>query len=220
LLGLLIDFIGIMRLERKHTMHRVLRLRPSPGLAAATLALLLAFGGAAWAAAGSSGGTVIHACAAKHGVRTLTLAEHGHKCPQGDASISWNQQGQPGPAGEGGLNGPQGLTGAEGKEGKAGAAGKNGTNGVTGYQVVTKAAEVSVAASETKTVTATAACPTGKVLFGGGTDSSAGFVTNSGPVLSGSTPPKNEWQSAVSYHNETANPVTVTVTAVAYCGAE
>ncbi|MGE4427606.1 MAG: hypothetical protein AB7G37_14235 [Solirubrobacteraceae bacterium] len=70
--------------------------------------------------------------------------------------------GAPGPAGP---QGPQGEKGDKGEKGDPGAPGANGTNGVSGYQLVTGPA-VNVAAGDS--AQATAACPAGKRVLGGG----------------------------------------------------
>jgi hypothetical protein len=83
---------------------------------AATLAILLAAGGAAWAA--SSSGRTIHACFKSHG-GALRIAAH---CKHGERALSWNQIGP---------RGVRGLTGIKGAAGAKGAAGKTGL-GLTG----------------------------------------------------------------------------------------
>src|ERR1700739_3380219 len=122
------------RSERNRTMQRLLRPRRTPGLVVALLALLLASGGAAWAAErptrASGGGHVIHACVQPYqpgdAAHELSLPAAGHGCPKGDTPISWNEKGQRGAQGSAG---PRGKTGATGAQGPAGGAGANATAG-------------------------------------------------------------------------------------------
>jgi len=118
-------------------MHRLLRLRPS-GLAAASVALLLAAGGVAWAGTTSSrkgGSHVIHACVqpAQGGdtAREISLPSRGESCPKGDIPISWNERGRPGRRG---AKGAAGAMGASGPQGTPGAQGTTGARGETGPQ--------------------------------------------------------------------------------------
>ncbi len=124
-------------------MQRLLRLRPSPGLLVALLALVLASGGAAWAGTNvtgsSKGAHKIHACiqpaAAGDTARELSLPTHGTTCPNGDVPISWNEKGRPGAKGARGAVGAQGKTGAvgaPGAQGPVGAIGPKGARGETG----------------------------------------------------------------------------------------
>jgi hypothetical protein len=87
---------------------------------AATIAVFLAAGGAAWAAAGTS--STIHACAKKHG-GALRLATH---CRRSESAVSWSKVG---PAGRRGPAGPAGKTGAAGALGTSGARGATGATG-------------------------------------------------------------------------------------------
>jgi hypothetical protein len=81
---------------------------------AASLAVFLAAGGAAWAAKGSSG--TIHACYAKRG-GALRIASH---CRPTEKTLGWNQVG---------ATGARGGTGATGGMGAAGSAGGPGPTG-------------------------------------------------------------------------------------------
>jgi hypothetical protein len=87
---------------------------------AATIAVFLAAGGAAWAAAGTS--STIHACAKKHG-GALRLATH---CRRSESAVSWSKVG---PTGRRGPAGPAGKTGAAGALGTSGARGATGATG-------------------------------------------------------------------------------------------
>jgi hypothetical protein len=94
-----------MRIIRQHLTYTKL---------AATLALFLAAGGAAWAA--SSSPKTIHACFKTRG-GSLRVAAH---CKRGERSLNWNQVG------------PQGLKGAKGASGSKGARGSTGLQGLAG----------------------------------------------------------------------------------------
>jgi hypothetical protein len=77
------------------------RLRPRLTYAnvAATLALVLAMGGGAYAAVGSipGPGGVIHGCYQKQG-GNLRLVRAGKRCSDNENPIAFNQQGTPGPS--------------------------------------------------------------------------------------------------------------------------
>src|SRR2546423_8946438 len=80
-------------------MPRLPRPRLTYANVVATLCLVLALGGGAWAA---SGGFVrangkIHGCVSSNG--QLTVLKTGKQCKQGLTAISWNQTGPPGPPG-------------------------------------------------------------------------------------------------------------------------
>jgi hypothetical protein len=136
--------------ERKSNMHRVLSLRPGPGLLVAFVALVLALGGVAVAKGGGSGSNgashVIQACVqpAQPGVegRELSLPIEG-KCPQGDIPIALSEQGpkgERGPRGQRGAKGVTGRTGPVGQTGSVGLTGASGEKGATGAQGETGAA--------------------------------------------------------------------------------
>lgn len=99
-------------------MERIRR-RISYANVAATMALVLAVSGGAYAATGgfSSGGT-LHACVNEEGV--IRLIKPGKKCKRGQTAVSWNQTG---PAGAPGATGAMGAAGAPGTPGAKGAAG-------------------------------------------------------------------------------------------------
>src|SRR3954453_13990439 len=72
---------------------------------AATAALVLAAGGAAWAAIPDGAGT-IHGCYAGSS-GALSVIDEGKSCPQGSSALNWNQTGPQGPAGPPGQPGPK-----------------------------------------------------------------------------------------------------------------
>src|ERR1700730_2492200 len=84
---------------------------------AATVAVFLAAGAAAWASTGSS--STIHACYKRHGgARRISS-----RCKHGEKAIRWNQLGPAGPRGASGKTGATGKSGAQGREGKQGSPG-------------------------------------------------------------------------------------------------
>jgi hypothetical protein len=103
--------------------------------------------------------------------------ETGAVGPQGPVGPA-GPQGEQGPQGSQGLQGPQGaqgVPGTPGAPGLPGAQGSKGEPGTTGYeivQVVSPAAPVTL--SGFATLTATATCPVGKSVIGGGYESLAG----------------------------------------------
>src|SRR5436309_13652161 len=114
-------------------MRRVLSsLKPSPAMAVALAALIVASTG--WAIAATSKSSVIRACANKR-TGALRLAS---KCRRKERSIFWNQTG---PAG---LQGPRGAKGATGATGATGAPGIKGTNGINGTNGLNGATNVTV----------------------------------------------------------------------------
>jgi hypothetical protein len=104
-------------------MKTFLKARSAPATVLAMLAVILATGGGAYAAAGSAG--VISACV-RHQSGTVYRAPH---CARHDQKLSWNATG---PQGPGGTTGAAGRAGATGLAGATGATGHNGATGSTG----------------------------------------------------------------------------------------
>jgi hypothetical protein len=98
---------------------------------AATAAVLLTVGAAAWASAASS--PTIHGCYKRHG-GALRIAG---RCSHGEKRISWNQFGPAGAKGPKGATGKTGATGATGKTGPQGPEGKPGSPGVRAFATIT-----------------------------------------------------------------------------------
>jgi hypothetical protein len=103
-----------MRLGR----FRPIRLRRSPALIVAVLALCISLGGVAWATIPDSSG-VIHGCyIPRVGVLRVidTEANPAEKCVTklGEVPLNWNQTG---PQGQKGDTGPQGPAGPQGPQG-------------------------------------------------------------------------------------------------------
>lgn len=106
---------------------------PSPALLVSILALILALGGAAWAAIPDSAG-VFHGCVNDR-TRALRVIDPSLKGTAGrcfkhgqrkETAVSWSQTGPQGPAGSAGQQGPQGPAGAAGQQGPQGPAGPAG----------------------------------------------------------------------------------------------
>jgi len=94
-------------------------------------------------------------------------------CRPEETGVQWNQQGPLGPAGPPGAQGPagpEGPAGPQGPHGVQGPAGPQGpTGGFAGRVVVSSAFTVPQSTAEF-TYVATAICPVGKVVLGGGYD--------------------------------------------------
>jgi hypothetical protein len=100
----------------------------------------------------------ISGCYSNHS-GALRVVASGELCRQDETAISWNRQGPPGPVGRQGEQGPIGPQGLEGPEGPAG--------GLAGREVVSLGFTVPQSTFEF-TYVATAECPAGKVVLGGG----------------------------------------------------
>jgi hypothetical protein len=139
-----------------------------------TLALVLALGGGALAAASSNPGSdgVIHGCyQPKKG--NLRVIASGKACLRRERAVSWNQRG------------PQGVQGLRGLGGTDGANGTNGTNGIDAATnaVVRTAAPATVPAGSFGNATAT--CNPGERPIAGGVNLSAGTATITDDTVQG-----------------------------------
>jgi len=101
--------------------------KPTPAMAVALAALLVATAGGL-AVAATSSTPVIRACANKK-TGALRLAS---KCRRDERIVVWNQSGQQGPAGTAGVGGASGAKGAQGPQGGQGPEGPEGLEGVPG----------------------------------------------------------------------------------------
>ena len=155
-------------------------------LATGLIGILALSGGLVYAAIPSSDG-LIHACyqTATGQLRVIDAAA-GQTCRDNERTISWSEQGPQGDQGPEGLKGDTGLTGATGPQGPQGDTGATGATGpqgpqgatgatgatgpqgpaggVSGYEIVS----VTVERSASPFSSATAACPDGKSVLGGG----------------------------------------------------
>jgi len=169
----------VPRLLRVFTQAHARPLRPVGWLLMGGLVGML-IGGAGLVAYGASSAT-FYGCLRENGERPLTDVRVSPAppptCGKDETPVSWNQVGPPGPAGPQGVPGPQGLTGPAGPQGLTGPAGPPGAPGASGVEIVTAVGaytdnsdivrhpEVSVVAAYK---TATATCPQGKRVIGGG----------------------------------------------------
>ena len=87
--------------------------------------------------------------------------------PKGDTGAT-GATGTQGPPGTNGTAGAAGATGAAGTAGAAGKDGTNGVNGVSGYEVVTRQYTPFKSGAPGGYLDLVAACPSGKVVVGGG----------------------------------------------------
>lgn len=140
------------------------------GLVAMALGGSLGASMVAWA---DSEHEVISGCYSKH-TGALRIVTKGEDCRAQETAIQWNQEGPggpPGPAGpqgEQGPVGPQGPAGPPGPQGERGPAGPEGpAGGLAGREVVLSEFTVPRSTAEF-TYVATARCPDGKVVVGGG----------------------------------------------------
>jgi hypothetical protein len=133
--------------------------------------------------------------------------------PKGDTGVA----GPPGPKGETGSVGPQGpkgdtgpagSPGLKGDAGGPGPQGPAGQNGVSGLEIVKASSPNDDAPSKS----ATASCPSGKVVIGGGaeaTDPKVG-ITRSLPT----TDPAPAWVAEANLMTSTAGAWTLTAYAI------
>ncbi len=146
-----------------------MRTRHTTMVALAAIALGGSFGAsiAAWA---NDDGAVISGCYANQ-TGALRVVTDDDQCRPEETGVQWNQQGPPGPVGAPGPQGPIGPTGPAGPPGPQGAQGPAGPQGPAGGLAgrVVVSTEFTVPHSTFEfTYVATALCPTGKVVLGGG----------------------------------------------------
>lgn len=181
-------------------MSSTLRTRRAVSVALATALLVLAGGVASVNAmvSSSTGTKQIKACKNKRtGVlRTLTAGQP--KCLGREKALRWNTSGP---------RGPRGRTGATGPLGPQGATGPQGPPGLSDYQVV-EGDDTSVPALGT--ATATADCPVGTSVLGGGVES-----TGTGTRVIDSFPSSQGWEAGLSNTSVSG----ATVNAYAICAA-
>ena len=121
-------------------MHRIRRLRPSPALVVALLALIVAAGGVAYAHEAEfsplNPPNEIAGCLAMPS-RVIYVPLRGSPCHTGDMPISWSVRGHQGPGGPVGTTGHSGPIGPTGAQGLTGATGPQGPEGPTGTRGLT-----------------------------------------------------------------------------------
>ena len=111
-------------------MPRRIGRRPSPAMAVASVALLVALGGAAEAAIPDNSG-VVHGCYVTNTGQLSVIDSSSASCGVGQTALDWNQHGQTGASGPAGATGATG-SGATGSKGPAGARGAAGAKGAAG----------------------------------------------------------------------------------------
>lgn len=173
--------------------------------------------------------TKIHACVKGNG--SVRIVQPSETCKKGETALDWNIQGTgvqgppgpPGPQGPQGPVGPQGPagpkgdkgdTGAAGAQGPQGAIGPQGNPGVSGYEIVTRSAQVPYSGLAT---TLEVPCSGKKAIAGGLGYSSTNFSSNFDPGVIASHPlgTGHGWQ--VTVKNLTDNFPPPTLTAYAIC---
>jgi hypothetical protein len=102
---------------------RLLRHRPSPAIVIACVALLLALGGASWAATALPRNSVGNAQLRNNAVTSGKV--RNHSLLRADFKNGQIPRGARGPVGPAGATGPKGATGARGPTGPAGSAGSS-----------------------------------------------------------------------------------------------
>jgi hypothetical protein len=105
--------------------------RPTYAGVVATVALCLAAGGGAYAAA-SSGASAVHGCYRVHGGGALRVEPASRHCMRTERSVALDPVGPPGPRGATGDPGPKGDAGPAGEAGPKGDAGPAGAPGPKG----------------------------------------------------------------------------------------
>jgi hypothetical protein len=170
----------------------------------AGLAVLVLSVGGAVAPAQQASQRTIHACVETTG-GSLTRGDiklrRGPRCAPGTRALSWNRRGLRGPRGlrgRVGPLGPQGLRGPAGPEGPQGPAGPEGPQGAQGppgpsdSQVTAPVSATTPISAPLGTVaSATATCPAGTSILGGGIT-----VTTSVPNQLGRAVPRENYPSA------------------------
>jgi hypothetical protein len=154
-------------------------------------ALVLSVGGAVAPAQQASQRT-IHACIETRGVPATNgdiKIRRGSRCMPGTRALNWNQRGPRGPRG---LQGTRGPAGAEGPAGPEGPQGLQGPPGPSDSQVTAPvSATTPINAPQGTVASATATCPAGTSILGGGIT-----VTTSVPNQLGRAVPRENYPSA------------------------
>lgn len=155
------------------------------------------------------------------------IGPQGQPGPKGDTGITGGtgETGAQGPKGERGETGLQGLkgekgerglTGEKGETGAPGLQGEKGEAGILGYQVVTHSETIFSPGGGTSEGQVFAACPTGKVVIGGGASAVGGDLVNDGPSFFGGEP-NNQWEAEYTFTLPGGSGENETLTAIAYC---
>ena len=113
-------------------MSRDISRRPSPAMAVACVALVVALGGAAEAAIPDSSGA-IHGCYVTNTGQLSVIDSSNSSCGAGQTALDWSQRGPTGASGPAGATGATG-TGATGPKGPGGPRGAAGAKGAAGQR--------------------------------------------------------------------------------------
>ena len=178
-----------------------------PTVGACVLAVLLVTGVGA-----STLPTTFYACVNRTN-GTLYMVNAGATCKNNYTLISWNQVGPQGPQGPAGSRGPAGADGQTGPAGPAGPQGSQGPQGPAGPTQtlsVQQVLSVAVGIQPGQAGTASAQCPTGTIVTGGGFDLVGTAVVTTSAPGSG-----NDWFVVVSVPS--TSPGSVALTAYALC---
>ena len=163
-------------------MRRITRYRPSPAMVVATIALIVALGGSAYAALSGipDSNGIFHGCVNKHtgALRLVPGAgscrgikkHHGRTVFPGEFAIAWNQRG------------------------RAGTNGINGTPGGAGATKVVVRSSTHTGGSNLEDVS----CNPGEVATGGGGNASGTALIDSEPVPNNAGSAPTGWQMAVT----------------------
>ncbi len=126
-------------------------------------------------------------------------------------------KGDKGDTGEQGPQGPQGIQGEKGEKGDPGAAGGGSSSGATRVEGVVVSSEPD--ATTSSQVVATATCPDGKVLLGGGALAKSSTGTQDGRALLSASYPSDTstWTAIGTVRTNLSGGVAMTVQAFALC---
>ena len=113
------------------------RIKISPAMVVACIALVVALGGVGYAASSSGGDERIHACftpgpTGERGELHVIDPSRGEHCLRGESALSWNKRGRTGHRGRRGQRGRRGYRGPRGFRGYRGLRGLPGPKGATG----------------------------------------------------------------------------------------
>jgi hypothetical protein len=186
-------------------MHRLLRHRPSPALAVSTIALVVALGGAAWAAIPNSNTGVISGCYVTvtspqtlPGTLRVIDTQAGQTCLPlaNEKPLNWNQ------------TGPRGLTGA------TGATGATGPTGPAGAPAPTPTSYVKTAFGTPGAFSAEVSCNGSDRATGGGGSGRGAAILDSDPLTNGVATQPGQTPNGWSISTQ---PTTLAVVATVVC---
>ncbi|MCY7304009.1 MAG: collagen-like protein [Thermoleophilia bacterium] len=142
--------------------------------------------------------------------------------PQGPAGAdgATGPSGATGPAGPSGASGPAGSQGQDGATGAQGPAGPQGLPGLLGgYQIVTGTPVTATDPDKKLMIDATATCPGGTQVIGGGATITTTASENQVTVTASYPTSSSTWTARGQTHKDVSGGETVTVTAYAICAS-